>query len=221
MAISHLLVETTTNPTALKDFIDANKSGTFLANATVESNTENKTLTITKGSSVVSFLFVAYATSSATPVAVKINTAGGTDYGYTLQNSYKSFELMEAYLCNNGLLIKCRNRGSATRSIFTLITVDSNGDLTLMYKSEDGLADTNGYRLVSYNSNACVTVTLLPMFSCEKTSLAPVSVLTPNNAISVSNVYAATQTQLSSMGLATVTAGSDSYITNGCWYVKD
>ena len=74
---------------------------------------------------------------------------------------------------------------------------------------------------IAYKTTSTQTVTLTTKYDSPLTSIAPIVPQTSENDITFPHAFATLHTQQSGLGLAAVSIGTDKYITNGYWYVKD
>lgn len=233
MSISIFTQSRTKDMTALKTFLDENKAGTFLENATLElstSATANDTLTITLGDSELKLSTTA--------------SSSGNDVVYTGANMTASLKgdsgwngaypyISKLMLCSNGFVVKYmrRNSGDSSSSIDhpaypVAVTTDSTGKLAMVYWTYDSLSITNfpagyEYYAIAYDSLSVVAVNVVPQNNAQLTSLAAIIPTTNDNSITLPHVYVVVNQQLSGVGLTKIIMNGISYITNGKWYIKD
>ena len=77
------------------------------------------------------------------------------------------------------------------------------------------------YVAASYDSSTLIKLGALPQFNSDLTSIAPITLLSDDNTLFVDGAFIASSTQLSSLGLQTVSIGGVLYITNGIIYIRD
>lgn len=232
MSISVFSQSRTQDMSVLKAFLDGNKAGTFLENATLELSTtivENDTLTITLGDSKLKLATTAsntyndieYTGSNMT-VSFKGNDGYGGSYPY----------ISKLMLCKNGIVFEYMRRNTGDSDdiehiIYPVaVTVDSAGNLALIYWGINGLSVANAYTsniyyAVTYSSISVSAVTVIPQNTAQLTSLAAIIPTTNDNSITLPHVYVAVNQQLSGVGLTKIIMNGISYITNGKWYIKD
>lgn len=225
MAINKFTTPNTCDLTTFYNWLQQNKTGTFLADMTITlqgaTNSES-TLTIASTHATITIKFK--STASLFNVCSYVGANGtwncpsnGTSYSaaYT--------QLAGAVLCANGMIIKTYSNNSATQTVYNYfaLTADDTGEIAAIYPDRNiNATDVQGYKVVAYKSITTSTVTLMPAFNTPLTALSPI-VPTSSPAASIPNVFAALHTQQDGLGLAAVKIGNDSYITNGYWYVKD
>lgn len=236
MAVSKITTESTSDASVIKSFLDENKAGTFLENA--EISADNHTLTITQsvseGGAFVEnctlkiVLREAAQTSAKTSVIVLSKGEDTTIGEFTIGGvniTNVGFWFKGAALCRNGLILNLYLRTSSNYTdAYCLLTVDSAGNFVMIYERANTGSDIStvgtGYRIAGYHSLDVASVRIEPQYGSQQTALAPVC-LVSGILYKVPYAFAATQTQAADRGLSTLTAGSDSYISNGVWFVKD
>lgn len=222
------------NPTAFKDFLDANKAGTFLAGATITAHEPQSTapyLTITLGDS--SFTLYTDSGFSATNfIAFQLsNGASGGAARYTSTSEKRYIRIHSAILCGNGLIIRVAlivpNEPDPryTSYVYIALTLDSDGNLSLIRNAGandfEMRSNTYGFSAFSYESNVACTCEVTPQFGANRTSFANLTVISSDNSLYLPSAYIASSTQLSSIGLQAVSGNGAAYITNGIVYLKD
>lgn len=227
MAIVKFQQEATASFTTFYTFLQQNKEGTFLENATITFNSESPdVLTISDGTAAVELKLYA-STSSAENYVVKLT--GSTITSGLRATTYNGgyVKITGAMLCSTGLIFKGESKYSSsyTTDVYFILTVGSDGKLAVIYP-KSGAASTNQYSLdetnvLVYDSTQIVTFGLKPQFDANITALAPIVSITPDNSSYLPFVQAATATQLPQVGLQAVKIDSTEYITNGVWYIKD
>jgi len=233
MSISVFSQSRTKDMSVLKAFLDENKAGTFLEDATLELSTtavENDTLTITLGDSQLKLAATASGnyndieyTGSNMTVSFKGNDGYGGSYPY----------ISKLMFCKNGIVFEYMRRNTGDSAYGTehiiypvAVTVDSAGNLAMIYWGINGLSVANAYTsniyyAVTYSSISVSAVTVIPQNSAQFTSLAPIVANTSDNAVSLPYAYAAVHQQVAGLGLTKVVMDGTYYITNGLWYIKD
>ena len=223
------------NPTAFKEFLDANKAGIFLAGATITAHEPQSTapyLTITLGDS--SFTLYTDSGFSATNfIAFQLsNGASGGAARYTSTASEKRYiRIHSAILCGNGLIIRVALIYPSdpdpryTSYVYIALTLDSDGNLSLIRNAGANdfnmRSNTYSFSAFSYESNIDCTCGVNPQYSANSTSIAPVPVISSENSLYLPNAFLSIATQLSGLGLQAVTINNSPYITNGIIYIKD
>lgn len=218
------------------DFLIANKAGTFLENAVLTKDSESTYVAENNH-------FISFNIGDGT---VTIRTAKAVDENYPLvsftiqsgvsagisrdmnSGSYKFFMLNSALLCSNGLIMKIAfvpGSDSDTTYSYLVLGVDSGGSIALI--RPNGANDYNMrteqtyYVAASYDSSTLIKLGAIPQFNSDLTSIAPITLLSDDNTLFVDGAFIASSTQLSSLGLQTVSNDGALYITNGIIYIKD
>lgn len=211
------------------EFLNENKTGTFLDNVNIALNpvssssniltisTDNATFSITTGNIIQGGTAIEFR-------AIITSILGAKDQADAW------IAVKGALLCNNGLIIDIdSDYNGAHYSPEIALTVDSSGELAVIFKNaatilpsgSGAVPSISGYRVNDTNSSSEATVTLTPQYGAMKTSLAPIVPLCTDNSILLPYTYAALHTQASGVGLQSMTMDGNNYITNGCWYIKD
>lgn len=227
MAIVKFQQEATVSFASFYTFLQQNKEGTFLENATITFNSESPdVLTISDGIAAVELKLYA-STSSAENYVVKLT--GSTITSGLRATTYNGgyVKITGAMLCSTGLIFKGESKYSSsyTADVYFILTVGSDGKLAVIYP-KSGAASTNQFNLeetnvLVYDSTQIVTFGLKPQFDANITALSPIVSITPDNTSYLPFVQSATATQLPQAGLQAVAIDSTEYITNGVWYIKD
>lgn len=233
MSISIFTQSRTKDMTALKTFLDENKAGTFLENATLEVSTStvtNDTLTITLGESEIQLS--THASSGINDVVytgANMTASLKGDNGWNGGYPYIS-KLM---LCSNGFVVEyMRRNGNDSLSNIdhpaypVAVTTDNTGKLAMVYWTYASLSVENypagyEYYAIAYDSLSVSAVYAVPQNNAQLTSLAAIIPTTNDNSITLPHVYVAVNQQLSGVGLTKIIMNGISYITNGKWYIKD
>lgn len=242
MAIVKLQAGNTTNVTAIKDFLDANKEGSFLEDMTITTDTSvsgTPKLVISDGTNTFTLTLYNMSTFSLGSRTYATFVINGVTYTYASRNNASSAtasaQVNEIIFGNNGLIIKLRIPYAYSSSAFVygfvyiLLSADSDGGLVVMYERVDTEFQSStaspsynkGFRLYAHNSTGTATADITTNFNSLKTVLAPVQPMVSDASNKVENVYISTQSQLQTVGLQAVTIETKDYITNGYWYVKD
>ena len=229
MAITKFITGNTYNLTEFFKWLQSKKTGTFLENLTMEltaATDTGSTLTIASANATLTFIT---QTTSATSATVKLtgetkervyNCSGSSSVGGGVQIS-------GAILCTNGIIIRVYTQYSNSTWVTNYfgITVESSGEVAFFHR--DGYINDSaltGYVGIAYKTTSTQTVTLTPKYDSPLTSIAPIAPIVPQtseNDITFPYAFVALHTQQSGLGLAAVSIGTDKYITNGYWYVKD
>ena len=222
------------NPTAFKEFLDANKAGTFLAGATITAHEPQSTapyLTITLGDS--SFTLYTDSGFSATNfIAFQLSNGASGGAARNTSTSEKSYiRIHSAILCDNGLIIRVAliypidPDPRYTSYVYIALTLDSDGNLSLIRNAganDSGMkSNTYSFSAFSYESNIDCTCEAKPQFGANRTSFANLTVISSDNSLYLPSAYIASSTQLSGIGLQAVSGNGAAYITNGIVYIKD
>lgn len=232
MSISIFTQSRTKDMTALKTFLDENKAGTFLENATLEVSTStvtNDTLTITLGDSELKLSTTASSSGNDVVYTGANMTASlKGDSGYS--RSYPC--ISKLMLCSNGFVVEYTRKNTGDSGDLEhptypfAVTIDSTGKLAMVYWTYDSLSVANypagyEYYAIAYDSLSVVAVNVVPQNNAQLTSLAAIIPTTNDNSITLPHVYVAVNQQLSGVGLTKIIMNGISYITNGKWYIKD
>lgn len=222
------------NPTAFKEFLDANKAGTFLADATItafEPQSTRPHLTITLGESSFT-IYTDSGFSAPKFIAFQLsNGASGDAARYTSSSEKRYLRIHSAILCSNGLIIRVAliypgdPDPRYTSYVYIALTLDSDGNLSLIRNAGandfDMRMNTYSFSAFSYESNIDCTCGANPQFSTNLTSIAPVPVISSENSLYLPNAFLSIATQLSGLSLQAITINNLPYITNGIIYIKD
>lgn len=221
----------TTNMTTFKNWLEENKTGTFLENATFaisKTNVNNDTLTITLNDSAVKFI----GTTSQNAVTFEfvgqyMTFTRSTSTSYGTSSTYAQL-ISGAMLSTHGLILKYNggynSQSTATISKYPIIlTVDSAGNLAVVAYTGAVIANAaySTYDVMTYKSTATPTSNVYPNFSAPSTSLAPIAPYCDDPTTTLPYCYAAAHTQVGGEGFSQITLNDENYITNGYWYVND
>lgn len=230
----------------IANFFEANKAGTFLANATIEyienpDAEESVTKALKISLNGVSF-FMKFSTgyqATQGKLTQAYITNGSSKRGWvfnagTSQAVYYTFRDGDILFCTNGVIFCPRfyhieNSTTTARSVYAL-THDGNGNLAMISGTPDGSTSTftdgftisTGYKFFTMTSDVN-TISQVPARNFQATVLAPM-VLTEAGNVNVSEfAFASVMTQYESNmdTLTAVTLNNADYITNGRWYIKD
>ena len=218
------------------DFLIANKEGTFLEDAVLTKDTEstyvaenNHYISFNIGDGTVTIRTAKDVDDNYPLVSFTIQSGVSTGISRDMSSSsYKYFMLNSALLCSNGLIMKIAfvpGSGSETTYSYLVLGVDSGGSIVLI--RPNGANDYNMrteqtyYVAASYDSSTLIKLGALPQFNSDLTSIAPITLLSDDNTLFVDGAFIASSTQLSSLGLQTVSIGGVLYITNGIIYIRD
>lgn len=223
------------NTTAFKEFLDANKTGTFLADATITAHEPQSTrpyLTITLDESSFT-IYTDSGLSSTNFIAFQLSNGASGGAARNISNSVERhyIRIHSAILCGNGLIIRVALIYPSdpdpryTSYVYIALTLDSDGNLSLIRNAGaddfDMRRNTYSFSAFSYESNIDCTCGVTPQYSANLTSIAPVPVISSENSLYLSNVFLSIATQLSELSLQAITINNSPYITNGIIYIKD
>lgn len=226
MAISKFVTANTYDLTAFYNWLQAKKAGTFLENMTISlSNATATGSTLTIASENATFTFNPKQGTQAWTV-ISLAGESGTWTNVTSATGYSGDGTFfgGALLCTNGIILRTSSLNNTTYTDnYFVITADSSGEVAFVRRNANANqgANANGYIGIAYKSTAQKTTTLTPTYGSPLTSIAPIVPQTSENDITFPYAFAALHTQQSGLGLAAVSIGTDKYITNGYWYVKD
>lgn len=223
--------EKTKDMTKFKNFLENNKSGTFLEAATIElmqTSIENDTVKITLGNTVMQLIADTLSSASTllklTGKYTEYSARTGSKYGSTPQYLVL---ITSAVLGKNGLLLEYNGSyANATATITKypfLLTVDSGGNPAVVAYDGNVLenAGYSKYHVFSYNSPSAPTSCAYPVFNAPQTSLAQIVPFADDPSISLPYAYAAISTQVGGEGLTEIIMNGKNYITNGYWYIEE
>lgn len=227
MSIYKYIGTRTYDTTAIANWINEKKIGTFLENATIaHSSTAD---------------YDHKLTISLNGVTILINTRefGSSEYDIVKYTGNKTFSIKSspvsswayagayfknAMICNNGLIIEFNSDYSSSGRVskFIAITADNNGNLCLLYPTQaiNTQSAINGFNTVVKDSNDSNTVALSPRLNGSVTSIGSVVPNSVSNAL-IPYTYVSLTTQISTYGLNAVTFGDDVFITDGYFYILD
>lgn len=229
MAISRFQGERTNNLSTLFNWLNANKSGTFLENLTITNTTTvntNDKLSIADDEVTIRFT----VQSGKSAECFKFLSADWTQTRYTANATGTIAYIVGAILCNKGLLLKydaMNYNGQYIVSYAVGVTIDNDGKLAAIVTAPESYIPPSNTSAISQwiaitsktiaeNDTAC-----RPYFGANLTSLAPITTMAIDTNALLPYAYAAISTQLNSEGLSPVIIDGAPYITNGVWYIKD
>ena len=228
MAIVKFQQEASTDFTLFNTFLQQNKEGTFLEDATITFSSETpNVLTISDGSSSVEIKLYTTVPSGSNYV---VKLTGSSITGGMLAHTYSTgyVKMTGAILCSTGLIFEGTAivASAVSASFYFVLTVDSSGKLAVIYPLDGGSSNADHYscnktRVLVYDSTQILTFGSNPQFDANLTALAPIASITLENDSYIPFVQSATATQLPSAGLQAVSIEGTDYITNGVWYIKD
>ena len=238
MSIQKFATANITNMSAFYEWLNTYKSESFLKDfdiALSDTNSTNDTLTITGANNDVIFNTKVYGGTSGTTATniLQCNTASGyQSYVMTYGSYERAVYVAGAMLCNNGLMIKLYlhshyNNSNYYATEYVIIGKDDKNNLCIVVPKNNASGTSNtvstnntGFRAVCYDESRVATVTVSAQYGEAKTSLCPILV-DSNYDSALIDIYQSLQTQLSGVIFDSVTIGSDSYASNGYWYIKD
>ena len=227
MAIKKFSQNQTLDMTLFKQWIDENKSGTFL---------ENLTITLeqaTNPNDAIKFLdndgtyFILRTTNGATSFQMyQYHTSGGTNIIRTTEAySQATAYLYGAILCQKGMILRyyARIGSSAYTYVYSIaITVDNNGKLSTIVGANSVFStDISNFITFSPTATEWGKCTAYPCFGAKSTCLAPLTIEGLTESLMLPYAFVAVKTQLLNLGLEAVQIDGKQYITNGVWYIKD
>ncbi len=225
MSISRFNLETpASNMQSFYNFLNTNKAGTFLDNATIGLSEEGTKLTISTANATFEISVGSIeGTSNLAAFTANVTSSLIVRPG---SSSHSSIKIKGAILCSKGIIFDISSEFGHSPEI--VLTVDNAGDLAVIFKKSSSFHDSwgalisiSGYRVTATDSSSEATVTLTPQYGAQKTSLAPIVPMCNDNSISLPYVFAALHTQAASQGIQAMRMNGSNYITNGVWYIKD
>lgn len=230
MAVKKFQQSPSLDLSALYDFLNANKEGTFLENVTLTltksaADTENGKIVFDIGEGEL-FIESSLATTGSEIVSYQGEYITNLMGNYGTGSSRTPVYFEAALLCSKGLIISVNtnNSNSGKQIDRIIITVDNDDKLALITPSEHAFkfaSSDTGYNINAYDSTELTTVSVSPAYGMNKTSLAPVALTALSTDRYLPYAYAALTTQLDAEGLQSVLIDGAPFITNGIWYIKD
>ena len=242
--IHQLFPATSADMSGLCDFLNANKSGTFLNDCTITReviSTGLEGLYITQedpnnpGYYNKISIFTYYGGSN--------HRTGQYEYLDSEQTVIRTWvtpdasnnqnrRIRELMFCDNGFMLTMHVGTNATAFCnIVIITIDSNGNLILMIPSSSTMPTQTGLPTIGYHIVSNTTVTsqaLTPaaiIYGTNRTCLAPIAVpFSEDPTAYLPYAWVASQTQLSALSNPAFTGvriNNEDYITNGMIYIKD
>lgn len=220
-----------TNMSTFKSWLEENKSGTFLENATFALSTtssENDTLTITLNNSVVEII----GTTSSNTLTFRfagqyVTLTRSTSSTYGSRETYAQL-INGAMLSTYGLILKYNGSYNSTSTAVIskypiILTVDSAGNLAVVAYTGAVIENANysSFNVMTYKSITTPTINVWPNFSAPNTSLAHIAPFCDDSTVTLPYCYVAVHTQVAGEGFSQITLNGENYVTNGFWYVKD
>ena len=245
MAIYRLNGSNDYSVTDLVAFLNANKAGTFLADATIEESTTKfsvgeaqygNTLKITKGNTVLEVGYCQYTDRSASGAhpMVKLSTidpaATIKTLTFTPADYSNKFLRGTVILCAHGIIFTEKTYYTSTstgdRAPFAAFD-DGNGGIGLiggnLTGKTSGTVDIpTGISYITDGSfNAAITIS--PYYNIQATNIVPVTFVSSSDFVVSSCLHLALQTQWNSDTdtADSVHGGGSDYIANGRIYIKD
>lgn len=211
--------------TALAAWINENKDGTALENATIGTNTAQN-MYISIGDTTIN---VYLRLSSGSASAVTFSVGGDVIYSLTVSSEYLSKS--RVVLCKGGAIFKAFVRASH----YTLfaITLDADGKLCLITPklNEGSISNVSGLTALSsdtgdYISSRCDTA-VTPITNDAATQITNLIIVTDNGEVkNLPNAYVALKIQfapstVNADSLIVVTMNGVDYITDGRLFIAD
>ena len=233
MAISRFMQRNTTDLSQFYQWLNDNKSGTFLENLTITNSTTSKTndtVTITDTNATLTIISRSTAGSATSQNVFIYSSSGQSKTIKTYASANATAYLNKAILNSKGLILQYYGVYSGPSDISNsygiAITVDSNGELSCITTSDNTIlsSTSNTIRTLCVytpTSTTSAEATCRPYFNANLTCIAPITAQGVDNSLSLPYAYAALRTQLLSEGLQAVKINGDDYITNGVWYIRD
>lgn len=164
---------------------------------------------------------------------LQCGTANGyQSYVMTYGGYERAVYVSGAMLCNNGLMIKLylhSHYGNSNyyATEYVIIGKDEKNNLCIVIPRDNANGASNtvstnniGFRAACYDESKIATVTVSAQYGESKTSLCPILV-DSNYDTTLLEVYQSLQNQLNGVIFDEVTIGSDSFVSNGYWFIKD
>ena len=237
------------NGATIKTWLDENKQGTFLENATITSgtwgtNNAGSRLDITLGDDTFTFTFwgTSYTRSYVDRAISYFNSQLTLYCGYVGPSYTYAFPdgINMMFLCKHGLLIRIYGGYTTSSSVTNfswavlLLTVDNTGRFTVVYPYQDPAfgymnnahnSEIKGHRVLSGNT-VKMPVNLVPVSNVYSTALQQFSAYSETDGTGYYTPFAyyATATQFTPNNCTTigvVELDNIRYITNGRWYIRD
>ena len=230
MAIKKFSQAQSTDLTPFYNWLQANRAGTFLNDVVVSIDRNYNTNDLVTIRDQTNGQYIQYeAVTGQTIKVIEYNDGSGTWTWSTPANGSAIAYLVEAILCNHGLIVKfygSYTSSSTANYYLTCLTVDENGLLTFIggngrIPHARSLENDCGFGIYSPSMLQQSNYNIYPTYGEGKTILTPLTMKKASGSIVLPYAYAATQTELASEGLYGVTMNNEDYITNGTFYVKD
>ncbi len=202
-------------------FLNANKEGTFLENATITKTTASNyyTLTIAKDTATLTINYTRLSTSPAQVIFTN-GTITTTTNGNASSTIFTGAYVTEAILSDNGLMFKVIH---SSQILYFTLTTDSNGAFAFIKPASNTMetSETTNCYLYVGDSTDSTTLSLTPTYGTQKTGLIPAIINTPTGNTTIPVFYFSMQTQLPTRGLQAGRMDGSDYITNGYCFVRD
>lgn len=244
MAIFRLTGTHGTDVDNIVSWLNTNKAGTFLENATIQIETQNplpnteyvhfgNTMSITKGGTVFRLAYIDGNNASGTYTFADVQSSDfTTQLGQIRYFSSTGYLLKQGniMLCKNGILFTMHvyNSTTLTKSVCRLCLTDDGSGNLLMIGTDIKLSDGS----VAYDT--AVRVNSTPLYSAYITQLKPsqnylgtaissIAMFGTDVSAELENVFIATVSQqdVDAEQVEAVTMDGHDYITNGRIYILD
>lgn len=238
MSVQKFVTEDTAHMSTFYEWLNTYKSDSFLKDFTItlsDTKSTEDTITLTGANNDVVFNTRIYAseTVGTSTNILKCNTTNGyQSYVMTASGYERAVYLSGAMLCNNGLMVRLHlhshyNNTYYYATEYVIIGKDDKNNLCIVVPKNNASGTSNtvstnniGFRAVCYDESKVATGAVSTQFGESKTSLCPILV-DSNYDSTLIDVYQSLQTQLNGVIFDSVTIGSDSFASNGYWYIKD
>ena len=235
MSVQKFATSNVTDMSAFYVWLNTYKSDRFLKDFDIAlSNTVSTgdTITIAGENNDVILNTKAYGNASGNNI-LQCNTMNGyQSYVMTYGGYERAVYVSGAMLCSNGLIIKLYLHSHYENSNYyateyVIIGKDDKNNLCIVVPKNNASGSSNtvstnntGFRAVCYDESKVATVTVSAQYGESKTSLCPILVDSNYNS-TLMEIYQSLQTQLNGAIFDEVTIGTNAFITNGYWYIKD
>ena len=237
MSIQKFTTANITNMSTFYAWLNTYKSESFLKDFTItlsDTKSTGDTITITGENNDVILNTFAYAWDSGDANNIlRCNTTNGYQSYVMTGSSYeRAIYISGAMLCNNALMIKLYlhshyNNSNYYATEYIIIGKDDKNNLCIVVPKNNANGGSNtvstnntGFRAVCYDESKVAAVTVSAQYGESKTSLCPILV-DSNYDSTLIDIYQSLQTQLNGVIFDSVTIGSNSFASNGYWYIKD
>lgn len=238
MSVQKFVTANITDMTTFYEWLNTYKFDSFLKDFDIvlsDTTSTGDTITITGENNDVILSTWVYASINPGTVTniLRCNTVDGyQSYVMTYSSYERAVYVAGAMLCNNGLMIKLYlrshyNNSNYSATEYIIIGKDNKNNLCIVIPKFDAsgastaISSTNsGFRAICYDESQVATVLVTARYKETKTSLCPILVDSNYDTILI-DIYQSLQNQLSTDIFDEVTIGSDSFASNGYWFIKD